>query len=196
MPASIASDKYLYWREVMARFQASGLSGMQFCKQEDLKYTAFADWRQRLRKQAQRKAPKYQQIHDWEAVIEKARNHPGGIQQYCADHGICKKTFYKRFSELKHRHPEWRQRKLSRNGGRKRKVQAPTRVPSSKQPGTGKSISEEESFVPVHVVESSGNLAGKNIGIDVILPNSITLRVVPGCSTEFLQSLVSALGGS
>lgn len=193
MPASVASDKYLYWHEVMERFQKSGLSGMQFCRQEDLKYTAFADWRQRLRKDVQRKAPKYRQVQDWEAVIEKARSNPGGIQQYCDEHGISKKTFYKRFREIKVRHPEWG-RLSSWSSGRKRKTQAANGSRTPKQPAKSRNnVISEESFVPVQVIETAME---KQAAIEVILPNSITLRIVPGCSIEFLQTITSALGGA
>lgn len=38
------------WRQVFADWQTTGLSGAEYCRQKDLKYTQFNDWRKRVRK--------------------------------------------------------------------------------------------------------------------------------------------------
>jgi hypothetical protein len=37
-----------YWQHIMAEYQASGLSGMAFCKQEAVSYHRFTYWRSKL----------------------------------------------------------------------------------------------------------------------------------------------------
>ncbi len=37
-------EKEKYWREVIARWQASGLSKSQFCAQENIKMASFCNW--------------------------------------------------------------------------------------------------------------------------------------------------------
>lgn len=39
-----------YWQEIMTEHQASGLSGMAFCKQQVIAYHQFTYWRSKLRK--------------------------------------------------------------------------------------------------------------------------------------------------
>lgn len=186
--ANFASEKYTYWRQIMERFTASGLSGAQFCKQQDLKYTSFADWRQRLRRQAiSEKGVDRRSTEEWMAVFERARSNPAGIQQYCDDNGISSKAYYKRFHQLKRMRPEWAERLHGRKGGRKKKQTGEANI-NEASPAIASS-----SFVPVKITEETTDHAGVNT-IDVILPSAITLRLGPGCSAELLRTVVSTLG--
>lgn len=36
------------WQTIINTFSTSGLSGTQFCKQQDIKYASFSKWRKRL----------------------------------------------------------------------------------------------------------------------------------------------------
>lgn len=38
-----------YWQQIMAEYQASGLSGMAYCKQQTISYHQFTYWRSKLR---------------------------------------------------------------------------------------------------------------------------------------------------
>lgn len=38
-----------YWQQIMADCQSSGLSGMAFCKQQNIAYHRFTYWRSKLR---------------------------------------------------------------------------------------------------------------------------------------------------
>lgn len=38
-----------YWQQIMAECQASGLSGMAYCKQQTISYHQFTYWRSKLR---------------------------------------------------------------------------------------------------------------------------------------------------
>lgn len=40
-----------FWREEIAKFKSSGLSGAAYCRKYGLSYTTFANWRQRLRRE-------------------------------------------------------------------------------------------------------------------------------------------------
>lgn len=40
------------WQAVIEQYQASGLSGTQFCQKNDIAYGSFCKWRQRLLSQA------------------------------------------------------------------------------------------------------------------------------------------------
>lgn len=37
-----------YWQSLVDQQACSGLSGAQFCRQEDVRYASFMDWRKRL----------------------------------------------------------------------------------------------------------------------------------------------------
>lgn len=43
----------------------------------------------------------------WTRIIEKAREYPGGISQYCRDKDVSKSNLYKWLLRLKPKHPEW-----------------------------------------------------------------------------------------
>ena len=47
---SLDAAKERRWRQVLADWQATGLSGAEYCRQKDLVYTQFNDWRKRVRK--------------------------------------------------------------------------------------------------------------------------------------------------
>ena len=185
MPAkgNVASDKVLYWHNIMVRFEASGLSGIQFCKQESLKYTSFSDWRQRFRKKPHGTIKA--SVSDWISIIETARAYPAGVQKYCADNGICQKMYYKRFKDLKTERPEWNTNLHGKNGGRKKGT-------TKASLGADNPMSQQ-SFVPVQIVESAA-IENNRATIDVILPNAIAVRLTSDCSPEFLKMVVSTLG--
>ncbi len=39
-----------HWRSVLQAVEQSGLSGAEYCRQKDIKYSQLADWRRRFRK--------------------------------------------------------------------------------------------------------------------------------------------------
>ena len=47
---SHVSDRTLYWSEILAKQRASGLSAVQWCRNEAISYNSFAGWRTRLNK--------------------------------------------------------------------------------------------------------------------------------------------------
>ena len=49
---SHVSDRTLYWSEILAKQRASGLSAVQWCRNEAISYNSFAGWRTRLNKKA------------------------------------------------------------------------------------------------------------------------------------------------
>lgn len=174
---NVASDKALYWHNVMVRFEASGLSCMQFCIQESLKYTSFSDWRQRFRKKPHGTTRTI--VQDWISIIETARAYPAGVQKYCADNSICQKMYYKRFKALKSERPDWGNHLHGKNGGRKKGIKKAHRDADNP-------ISQQ-SFVPVQIVESAVAIENDRATIDVILPNAIAVRLTSNCSPEFLK---------
>ena len=42
-------EKEAHWIAEMTRFEASGLSGSEYCQRQGLRYTLFADWKRRLK---------------------------------------------------------------------------------------------------------------------------------------------------
>lgn len=43
------AEKRKHWRQIIANWEQSELSQTEFCKQQGVKYSNFAKWRQRLR---------------------------------------------------------------------------------------------------------------------------------------------------
>ncbi len=43
------SERAAFWRQVLADWEASGLSQAEFCRQQDLKAVTFAWWKRRLK---------------------------------------------------------------------------------------------------------------------------------------------------
>lgn len=41
-------DRLKYWRQILAAFEASGLSGQEYCRKNGVPYTAFANRRRRI----------------------------------------------------------------------------------------------------------------------------------------------------
>lgn len=195
MPAKyyVDPEKERFWRAEIEKWQNSGLSGGEFCRRRGHKYTLFADWRAKLRKRdAQGEVPEEvirDRNTDWLSIILKARAHPAGVAAFCKEHGIEKKRYYLRFNQLRKQHPEWEAlRKGSRmiKAGRETKVR-PTR---SSAAGPGRKVS----FAEVKLVDSKTE-PGQTIEqlVEIVLPNSLVLRVGAACSPEFLGTLVSAL---
>ncbi len=52
MPSAGQRDaaKERHWRQVLVDWEATGLSGAEYCRDKQLPYTQFSDWRKRLRK--------------------------------------------------------------------------------------------------------------------------------------------------
>ncbi len=48
MPTRTRSSKQEYWRQILARQQASGLSIQRFCRREHLAVATFYNWKRRL----------------------------------------------------------------------------------------------------------------------------------------------------
>jgi len=46
----------------------------------------------------------------WIRVIERARNYPGGVTEFCRVFKIRKNNYYQWFKRLKLKHPEWEKR--------------------------------------------------------------------------------------
>lgn len=180
-------DKERYWREIITRFQNTDLSGAQFCRQQGIKYSLFSDWRQRLRRLdrvPQEVRPQTGNI-DWLSVIKAARSYPAGVATYCHDNGIDQKMYYRRFRKLKMHHPEWTG--LTR-GGRRR---GSKNVPKSQNKEPDRKPQPEAEFSELRVIDTP--LSPTNSLIEVVLSNSIVLRVSNDCSLEFLPKLIRSL---
>src|SRR5271163_2401888 len=113
MPAKLRIDpsKERYWRAEIEQQLKSGLSGPEFCRQREYKYSLFADWRTRLRKlDAAGGIPKEVREEmnlDWLSIIEKARAYPDGVIAYLKKHDVNEKLYYRRFRKYRKMHPEW-----------------------------------------------------------------------------------------
>lgn len=201
MPAKapVASDKELYWRAVMKKFKESGVSGAEFCRSAGHNYTAFADWRQRLRrKEKARKPNDSTSEREWISIIDKARAYPTGVQQYCEDHGICTKNYYRHFRRLKSTRPDWsplQGRKSIARSNTFQETNGKLAAPAATQPSTNDQPAPEN-FVPVHVIADppSGSDTTGPLTVDVILPSSIAIRIGVNCPLDFLKEVVSTLG--
>lgn len=191
MPAKnfCAPEKERYWRSVLEQFESTGLNGKEFCRREGIKYTLFADWRQRIR---HRNDDGIQAIErtdaEWIEIIEAARKNPDGVREYLEKARINEKAYYKRFNRLRRNHPEWAT--LSGRGGR-RKGRRYSKRAISKSP-----VQADQDFTQVQLVESPKVKAIHSgpIIVEVVLPNSLIVRVGADCSLEFLSSLVATLG--
>jgi hypothetical protein len=53
MPEQIESPVRLKWREIVGRQQASGLSAVRFCRENQIVYSSFFAWKRRLASPAQ-----------------------------------------------------------------------------------------------------------------------------------------------
>lgn len=177
MPARNFRDreKEKHWLPIIEKFKSSGLSGREFCRRQGIKYGLFNDWRQKLSlpDQAQnRELPPAV----WEQVIVAARNHAGGVVNYCKENQIDLKLYYRKFAALRPSHPEWNA--LNRRG-RSRKI--------------AKTNENTAAFAEVKVIETPSEEAPSNNSIEIVLPSLISLRVDERFPLDYLVSLITAL---
>jgi hypothetical protein len=71
MAEKIESPVRLKWREIVERQQASGLSAVRFCRENQIVYSSFFAWKRRLASPAQAFI---------EARVVESRPRAGGIQ--------------------------------------------------------------------------------------------------------------------
>jgi hypothetical protein len=121
------------WRGTIAKWQASGVSMTEFCRQNDVPYRDFMNWRRII------------QVRDLE---------PGApTRNYSRDK--------KRAMRAK-----------STNGPPAPRVE----------------------FAEIQVVDSpSTKVRGEDAVLEIVLPDGTCLRTKPGCSLNFLSSVISAL---
>ena len=53
--AEVTRDRELMWREVMTRWEQTGLSQQEFCEKEKIKLTTFGYWRRELKRRDSQK---------------------------------------------------------------------------------------------------------------------------------------------
>ena len=185
MPAKGFCDpaKESYWRKTLEEFENSSMSGMEFCRQNNIKYAQFSDWRQRIRKRAQQ-GLEITELTDeqWISLIESARTHPQGVDAFLKANNINSKAYYKRFHRLRKDHPEWKSLQWRKGIRRNYKRKAKT--------------TSTEVFVPVQVIDANKSASqAASAQVEIQLPNAVILRVDSNCSIDFAASLVAALGG-
>lgn len=129
-------------------------------------------------------------------MIERARAFPDGIAAFLAAHGIEEKLYYRRFRKLRKTHPEWKNlTRRGRKGGAKKKSGEPCRSPKASVQA-GAVPRNEQNFAPVQLVDPCRNLTvNDQSSVEIILPNSLVLRIPAGCPTEYLASIVLAMRG-
>lgn len=169
-----------FWRPIFLRYRESGLSCRAFCEREGFRCSLFGFWRRKFEKQSGTFRSQ-RTDEEWTEVIENALRHPPGILAYLKKERIDKKTFYKKFSQLKSEHPQWGARpKKSKYAGThsKPKVRSKTAVPP---------------FAEVRVTTSETVVNPRSNVVELILPNSITIKLESGCPLDYVSSLLSVL---
>ena len=183
MPAEGFCDpeKERYWRQVFNKFEKSNLSGMEFCRREQLRYSLFSDWRQRIRKR-DAKGLKAIELSDeqWIQIIEATRADSRGVRTHLEERGINPKSFYKRFQRLRKERPDWVS--LYGQGGGRRKGS------KNKKP---RQMAE---FVRVEVASADSKVKNQ-AAAEIVLPSGLIVRMNSACTVEFISSLAAALGG-
>lgn len=169
-----------FWRPIFLRFKESGQNCRAFCEAEGFRCSHFGFWRRKFEKEfgtfrGQRTE------EQWTKVIEEALRHPGGLLAYLAKQKIDKKTFYKKYSELKNKHPEW---------GRYPKRSKPQSTDSKLKKS---SELQAPPFAEVKVSSPSNAIGSTTDVLELVLPNSITVKIVSGCSLDYVSSLLSVL---
>ncbi len=184
-------EKEKYWRSILAKFEATELSGAKFCQKEGLRYCIFSDWRQKIRRLDGGSLVVRQEQPDseWLQIIEDARKHPGGVAAFCDERGLDKKLYYRRFKKFRRSHPEWQS--LTRAGRKPGSKNKPKSKTSEVQTVTKTSPAVRE-FAEVHILDSPRNKTIPST-FDVVLPSSVIVRVGTDCSMDFLSTLISAL---
>jgi len=195
MPASHSCDpeKENYWRAELDKFSRSGLSGMEYCRRQAVNYTQFADWRQKIRrldKYRTSQAASGDPDLDWKYINREARKYPTGVQSYCKDHGIDYRIYLRQVWKLtKQNHGE---KKLHNNQTKRSHHQPRIKRSDTK----GELIERSGSFAEVKVVENKEvQIAHPEMtSAEIVLPNSLIIRVNQGCPLGFISSLVLSLG--
>ena len=75
-------EKYQQWRNTFAEQEASGLSGAAFCREHQIQYWKFMDWKKRLRKAESNGSGEFIALE-----VEESENHGCGIE-VVAGHGL------------------------------------------------------------------------------------------------------------
>ena len=141
-------------------------------------------------------AEREQRRREWLIIIEAAREYPTGVREYCADHGIDWKTYYKWFRQLRSEHPEWKSLAGRRLGSQNRRSAKKAR-PKTKPRKPFRATKEQVAFAPVHLIDrwgSSGAHENEFAALEIALPNRLVIRVPSHCPFDFLSSIVALLG--
>jgi transposase-like protein len=133
---------------------------------------------------------------EWLTIIEAAREYPTGVREYCTDHGIDWKAYYKWFRQLRQEHPEWQSLAGRRLGSKNRRSAKKARS-KAKPRNQPRATKRQVSFAPVHLVDRWGateKTGNEFAALEIALPNKLVLRVPSHCPFDFLSSIVSLLG--